>query len=341
MAGPVLDDVLAVNDELAALANAGVDLELGLHHLAPTDEAAWAQVGASLGRDVGRGESVEQALRRNDTAIGPTYRNLMLLGVRFNRLNLALDSARAVATVADQSRDVARAGVLYPLFLSCLAYVGMIAFLRHLVPILVETYDVPGMRPGYWLESFDRLRANMSTWIWIPPLLVLLWMAWRLRRNRQHSARPSWLADALHVTQKVQLANFSEMCAALLDERVPRAEALQVAAGASGHQELFHAVRSLEAVWRAGGTVEAGDPLGQGLPPLVRWALLQPDSEQDRAAALRAAAMTYRQAATVRTEQAQRWLPVLLVVVVGGGVVMLYGLMLFLPLRELLEALAQ
>jgi type II secretory pathway component PulF len=340
MAVPVLDDLLAVNDELAALHSAGVDLQLGLGEWASSERAAWTQIGAALGREVGRGESLEQALRSGDTGLPRTYRHLMLLALEYGQLRLSLDCARRPAAVVDRSRSAVRASVAYPLLVACLAYVGMIAFLKYVVPLLMETTDVPGMHPGYWITTFDALRSSMPIWAWIPPLLLVLWWANRWWRARQQHAPASWLADAMRVSQQQQMANFAEICATLLDQGVAPSEAVHVAAGACGDAGLADAARGLETVWRAGAKVEPGDPLGNGFPPLVRWALLQGDSEPERANALRAAASTYRRMAVARTDRAQRWLPVLLVVLVGGGVVLLYGVMLLLPVREMLEALA-
>lgn len=335
---PTLDDLMTVNDELTALVDAGVGLELESGESEADLASMYARFSATLGRRISHGLNLEEALRKSGDDIPRNYRALMLLGLRFDQLDLALDSTHALATTAAQSRFIVRAGLAYPLIVASLAYVGMIAFLWWLVPLLVTTYNVPGLTPGRWLVVLDSARASLPFWVAIPPALLVIGVigsGWRRGVRGRPRRRP---ADPLHLTDRLRSAQFAEICAALLEAGAPKSEAIELAAGLSG--------RAVTAA--AGLATQPVEPLPEDiamnaldLPPLLTYALAGTKTAAESSRALRAAAAAYRQIAVVRQHRLQRLLPLMLLVFVGGGIVLLYGLMLFLPLSELLKTLAQ
>jgi hypothetical protein len=78
----------------------------------------------------------------------------------------------------------------------------------------------------------------------------------------------------------------------------------------------------------------------QELPPFLRWALFESDGSIDRQAALAAAADIYRAKARQRLARWQTVAPIVLCIVVGGGITLLYGLALFVPIVDMLRGLA-
>ena len=339
MEASTLDDLMAVNEQLAALASADVALDLGLGHQAADVTAMWTRFNATIGRQVSRGASLSDALRESDASIPRMYRCLMLLGLQYSKLNLALDCSRTTATGADDTRSVIRAGLLYPFLIGVLAYLGTVGFLLFLVPLLADTYDVPEMTPGPWLSRLQLVSASLLYWVAIPPAIVLSAVAWKVWRTQHAAGRWSWFAHALSATNKLQYATFAEILAELLQMGTPREEALELAVGACGNEELARQAQCLVAAWKAGETTELHEPLLAKFPPLLRFALVESRSDADRCQALRAAAIVYRQSARHRSRQLRVLLPVLSLIFIAGGITLLYGLLLFLPLVELLQAL--
>ncbi len=339
---PTLDDLMTVNEELTALVDAGVPLELDLPGRGAELATNYARLSATLGRRISHGMTLAGALSKSGDDIPRTYRSLMLLGLQHDQLNLALDSSRALAKADDDSRFTIRAGLIYPCIVICLAYLGTIACLLWLLPLMVSTYDEPGMQLGRWLRTLEMLRASLPYWVFVPPALVALvvvWRGWRRGvRGRPRRQQPDWL----HLSDRLRYAQFAEICAELLQSGTPRSNAIDLAAGAcgglpaSGESASAHAARDSDI-----STATTHSHNVATLPPLLSFVLSGGLSDSDCSQALRAAATSYRQVSLHRQHRFQRWLPLLLLIFVGGAVVLLYGLMLFLPMAELLRTLSR
>ena len=194
---PTLDDLMTVNEELTALVDAGVPLELELAGHETDLATMYAKFSATLGRRISHGLTLEGALGKNGDEIPRTYRSLMLLGLRFDQLNLALDSSRALATTADESRFIVRAGLDLSVHRCLLGLPG------H-----GRLFVVAGADAGQHLRRsrhearpvgcvlLDSLRASLPYWVAIPPALLaiaVVWRGWRRGvrdRPRRRTARP-------------------------------------------------------------------------------------------------------------------------------------------------------
>jgi hypothetical protein len=76
------------------------------------------------------------------------------------------------------------------------------------------------------------------------------------------------------------------------------------------------------------------------LPPFLQWALLHSGPLLSREQALRLAAETYFHDAEQRSERLRFTMPMVTSLVFGGAIVLLYGLLLFLPVTHLLRTIA-
>jgi hypothetical protein len=126
----------------------------------------------------------------------------------------------------------------------------------------------------------------------------------------------------------------------MLERGIPLAEGLQLAGAASGNAVLQGSAAAL-ATAVAQDTLPPDDgPVAQRFPPFLRWALWHAEATVGRERALRMAGRIYREAADRRIQRMRMAFPVVVLVILGGGATLLYGLALFVPVVELLRALA-
>ena len=187
------------------------------------------------------------------------------------------------------------------------------------------------------------LRATLPLWGPIP-VVGLAWLCHRLV-SRQPStddwldrvcAPLSWLPWMRPALQDARSAGVARLTALLLEHDVPLAESLRLAAGAAGNRRLRRAVEPP-------GDAATSDRRKPSLPPLLEWAITHPSDQaatRERIDSLRLAADVYHTRAEWRLQQLQRWIPVVALVVVGGGVTLLYFLSVFGPFVQLLRGLA-
>src|SRR5580700_6763977 len=88
--GPIaLDQLLALNEEIAALVRAGVPLDRGLLEAGRDVRGRLGRIAAVLGQRLGRGESLVDALDAERQSIPPLYRAVVEAGMRAGRLPVA------------------------------------------------------------------------------------------------------------------------------------------------------------------------------------------------------------------------------------------------------------
>lgn len=342
-----LDDLMALNDELAALAEAGVPLDIGLRELGKDTAEDLTKINATIARRVSRGASLEEALESDDNGVPAAYRSFVLAGLRSGDLDAALDGSTRVATRVDECRYAVRSAFVYPIVVACLAYAGMIGCCLVFVPALENVYDSLRIPPGTSLLVLQTLRDTLPYWVAIPPvamLLLLVWGLWTKGRRGTSVGRTSgllsWFPGFSRAVYMERCASFSEELAKLVRSGVPLPGALNIVSGSFGDAGLAAGARGLATSIEQGQLPTDDSRDAQRFPPFLRWALLHSEETTGRDRALQMAASVYRRSSERRTARLRIVAPLVPCVVLGGGVTLLYGLALFAPVVHLLRALA-
>jgi general secretion pathway protein F len=342
-----LDDFMALNNQLAALAQAGVPLDLGLGRLGKDPAGALQKINATVSRRVNEGESLVEALDGDEQVVPTAYRSMVQLGLRSGTLSAALNGSNRLAESVDDSRHAVSSALFYPLVVCGLAYLGLVGFCFFFVPTLEGMYHTFRIRPGLGLRVLQVVRDTLPYWIAIPPLALLLFVASRIYTKRHAiSGGPSIrflarLPGASKTIFQQRCANFSESLATLVNSGVPLEEGLRLAAGACGDADLSEGARALAAAIRQGRFPNDDSSAALQFPPFLRWALWHSESTIGRGRALQMAAATYRESAEHRTERLRIIAPIVTCVFIGGTAALLYGLALFVPVVDMLRALTR
>jgi type II secretory pathway component PulF len=337
-----LDEFIAFNDQLAALVEADVPLELGLDVSTDRAPEALEKINALVARRVSQRASMAAALDSAELALPPQYRGLMQLWVHTGEAEGMLDQSNHLAEEIDDSRHGVRSGLFYPLLVCVLALTGMIAFCLYLVPRLESFRQDLRVPAGFGLRAMHALQVWMPYWAVAAGVILALaaWRIWSTRSRRTPNRFGLWerLTEVSSVAFQQRAAAFADSLANLLSAGVPLAEGLRIASAACGDPRLESAARSL-----ADASMDDAVPkdnAGRQLPPFLRWALLQSEPAVDRASALRMAASVYRQSAARLSDRARLLVRLAATVLLGGAAVLLYGLALFTPLTEMLRAIS-
>ncbi len=336
-----LDDLIALNDEMAALVRAGVPLESGLAALGADMPARLGQVAAAWAQRTARGEPLEQAVMQDAGSLPPAYRAVVQAGLRAGRLSAALE---AVAVSARQLAETQRAvlvAVMYPVLVFLVALGGLVFFTRVVAPPLADmlhSIHVPGHRAIAILA-----RLGPSAWYWgtgIMILVVVLLAAWCHAATRAAALQSradrlfGWLPWVGPMLRWSRTATFLEILALLVENQMPLEEAVALAGEASGDPVTLSAARQLAATLRQGRVEPApGEP---ALPALLTWLMLAARRDGALLPALQHSAAAYHRRARHQADMVRVFLPVLLTVAIGGTVTALYALTLFIPYTTML-----
>ncbi len=341
-----LEDLVALNDEIAGLVRAGVPLEIGLAGWGRDLPGELGKTASRLGEAVAQGQSLSESLAAQGDRIPRVYAALVTAGLRSGRLPAALESLTTTARNLAEVRGAIGLAVLYPLILVLLAYGLFILLATTAISAAVKLYEAPP--PKLW-SVIAQLGEFASSWIGLIPPLVLLFAAaiWWYRTRRAvvldtgRSGR--WLRvvpAAGRVVERARSAALAEILGLLVEHQVPLHDAIVLAAGCTADRKLMQSADKAAEFLKQGGTFEAGAQPLEGFPPLVAWLISAGGREQTFTALARHIAGSYRRSIRRDLDWLRIFLPIWLVVVVGGIVVGLYGVTFFLPYSQLLEALA-
>ncbi len=342
-----LDDFMALNDQITALIRAHVPtgLELG----SSGDQAAGTleKINAAVARRVSRGESLADAIGDEPTAPA-AYRSVMQAGWRSGNVQQALDNSSRMAEAAEESSYRTRAAFFYPLLVCAFAAVGLTGFCLFIAPSLAGLYrefQIPESKTLRLLGSLEEAAPYLV--IGGVLLLSLIGLALLVRGRHVGSQRAKgrqWWSDLTGASQThfhQRCANFCEQLIALLDAGVSLAEGIPLAADACGDRTLEQGARAYAVAQSQRSGAASEERAARLFPPFLRWALWQTNESVQPAQALRLAASVYRESAQRRAERSRIVIPIAACVILGGGATLLYGLALFLPITELLQALAR
>src|SRR5262245_4332426 len=112
-----LDDFMALNDQLAALVEAGVPIDIELGRRQADVVATLEKINALVARRVSQGATLTEAIESDDKIVSPAYRSLVQVGLRSGEISAGLVESNRLARSVEQSGQAARLALLYPAIL--------------------------------------------------------------------------------------------------------------------------------------------------------------------------------------------------------------------------------
>ncbi len=352
MSTVTLNDVLALNEELAALAEAGIPSNLAPGASPEEFAAVLKQINSSLTLRSDLGQTLIAATAENQE-LPPVYRGALEAGLRSNRLSATLDGISRQASADNELRSTIGRSLIPPMIVLALAYFGFIFLCLYYSPTLKSMYEQVGQTPSWSTNFLVAMREWLPYWATLFPLVMLGAV---LRWRRGWGGWQSWVPGARRYTTAVRNANFAHQLTVLIENGLSLAESLPVAAAVTGDAGLIAASAELseamsqampQAMPQAMSAGHANEkPLAAdsktllALPPILRWALTGDLGEQSLPEILRFAEKTYRQTAERRAATWRTILPATIGAVLGGIVVLAYGLSMFGPFVQLLKDIA-
>lgn len=339
-----LEQLIALNDEMAALARAGIPLERGLGALGGELPGRPGKLAELLASRMSAGESLSQILAREDDRFPPVWRAVVEAGLRSGHLAAALESLSATSRRVADLRRLVGAGLLYPLIVVTLAYALFLFLIISVVPRVLQTHrNLTGVSDPL-LDGLTWLGRTAEFWA-IPLALVvaiLVVIGWRrsgraLWANRQGHffgfQREAGIRQTLH---NGRMATFAEVLALLLREQVPLQQSVVLAAEASGDRAMARASHEIAQRLQRGEVLARREDLPGNFPPLLGWLLLTGGRQPDLSDALLRSAAVYRERAARAATWTAVYLPILMTVVLGGTATLVCGMAAFLPVARML-----
>jgi general secretion pathway protein F len=334
-----IDQLVALNDEIASLVRAGVPLELGLREVGSDSAGRLKEISEALAARMSSGASLSEALHAEQARLPAAYRTVVEAGLRAGRLPAALESLSNYARELVELRRQITLALLYPLIVVSLAYLLFVVVIVDLVERLRETYELFRL-PIHWPLAIVISAAEAAArWWWILPACLGISILWWLTTGGAHllnfngPARPlAWFPGVGLISRRFQFANFADLLALLVEHDVPLGEAMRLSADATAEASLVNSAHQLAALVEQGDFATGSGRRHYGLPPFLFWVLTRGQKSRELPRLLRHAATIYRRRAANLVNWFKVVFPIVTALVIGGGVTALYALTVFGPL---------
>jgi type II secretory pathway component PulF len=342
------DELIALNEQIAGMARAGLPLDQGLANLArDMGHGRLQSVTNALAADLRSGTPLPEAVERRRGELPPYYANLIMAGVRTGRLPEVLATLTAYARSVATTRTIVVESLLYPIVVLLLAS-GLLGLLLFFVlPQFKQIFDDFQMRLPFLTEIVLKVGAHPIPVIVVPLALAAVVLLTRLMLGMTPRGREMWarLVYSLPVVgtliRSARLAAFAELLSVLVDYEMPLPEAFRMAGEASS--DPLMAVRSQSIYERLNQGVPLTTALrGQGLlPEWVAWMAGVGEQRGGLAQSLRQIASVYRRQVDSRAALLRSILPAFMIVMTAGVLVGVFAVSVMLPMVKLLEGLSK
>lgn len=342
-----IEHLIALNDEIAALARAGLPLERGLIGVGGDLPGRLGGIATSLGARMERGASLSEALAAEGSAVPATYRAVVEAGVRSGRLAEALEGLASFARTYVELRRAIGLALLYPAIVLMMGYGLFVLFVIELIPRLREAFATLRLPLRGSIVMLQGLGDSIALWGPVLPAMVVAGFVVWLGTGRASAFEPGrigrglrWVPGMRAILDGATAAQFADWLALLVEHGVRWDEALELAAAATGDAGLSGAARQLAESSRRGESMESGVREARGFPPLLSWLLTVGRVQGALVPALRHAADTYRRRSARRAAVLRVTLPATLLVGVGATATLGYAMTLFVPWTLLLTKIS-
>ena len=339
---PRLEDLITLNHEIAALARAGVPLELGLRGLSGSVPSRLGRLTERLADRLSNGQSLIEALEQEGPAVSPVYTAVVGAGLESGRLGEALESLTLSAQIERDARQRVSLALLYPAVVSVIGYALLVLFVVTVAPAYLSTAEMFRFPDTLVFKTLRVLHWTVPVWGGlIPAVTVLLFVGLVLMRGRQAGRLMAWslVPGVASVHRSLNWAQFVELLRLQVSHGLPLEKALRRAGDATDDHRLRAAVAQVSDELQRGGSLAEALPRAKALPPLMRWMLATSERQGTLVETLQLLAESYRRRAIQHATMFMFWLPLLTTVCISGTIVLIYGLLFFIPLRELWHGL--
>jgi type II secretory pathway component PulF len=343
------EELIALNEEIAGMARAGLPLDQGLAALAhEMGGGRLKRLTAEVAADLQAGHTLPEALERQGDRVPPYYAALLAAGVRSGRLPEVLATLTNYARSVSELRIIIVNAMFYPaviLVFSLLLFGFLSWYIAPLFATIFRDFNMTLPRLTEFVFFFTTRPLLLIVLPGVLLLLAFLWLRYSLRQSER--GRRSW-AQFIYglplfgtLVRSTRMAAFSELLAILIDHRVPLPEALRLAGQGSSEPVLAEDTARLRGDLEEGTTLAEALRKRRSVPDLITWMTGLGEQRGDLGAALHQVAGFYRRQADLRAALLRSLLPPVLLVATTGIPVGLFVFALMLPLIKLLDGLSK
>jgi general secretion pathway protein F len=340
-----LEQLIALCEEIAALARAGVPLDQGLKELGRELPGRLGKVAHEMGGQLATGMTLDQVVARAGGKFPPGYEAVMQAGIRAGNLPGILQGMMHLARRTGELRRQIVVAAVNPLLVVAITYLLFVFWLNRLAPIYLLMAQDWEVDVGAALHLVTVLQATQWLWSWLVPLVIFIGLALSWRQADRGTGEWSLLdIFSLGIVRRIglmrragQSAALCEQLAILLEHGLPLAESLKLISQTLTNRPLSRATATFAEQVERGERVRAPQPF----PPLLACILIDGFGGRDLIPSLKQMAANYQDEARRRGLSLSLWTPVYLTLAIGTTLGLLHVCLTLGPWLFLMRKMAE
>jgi len=258
-----IKDVTIFARQFATMINAGLSLTKCLSILADQAEnKEMRDIIAQLNRDVEAGQSLSEAMMKHPKIFPPLFYNMVKAGETGGVLDEVL---LRVADLFEQDAHLkgrVKSAMMYPMVISILVVVVVIAMMLFVVPTFIEMFAGAGQElplPTQVLVAMSDFVASIRGVI-AAVVLVILFFVFK-QWTKTDSGKFIWdgvklrMPVAGNIIRKTSVARFTRTFGTLVAAGVPILSAMDIVADTAGNEVVTRALKSARGAIKEGETI--------------------------------------------------------------------------------------
>jgi type II secretory pathway component PulF len=343
------DELIALNEQLAGMARAGLPLDQGLASLASEmSRGRLRRVTEAIVHDLQSGSTLPEAIARREKELPPYYAHLITAGVRTGRLPDVLATLTTYARSVAATRAIIIDSVFYPAVVFVFAIVLLSTLVFFVLPEFDKIFKEWGMKLPAMTAGVLAIGQHPYSVLVIPLTLIvtLIALGW-LVLHRTDGGKRIWALGIYSIPiigtliRSARMSAFAELLAVLVEFELPLPEAFRLAGLASSDPLMKHEAAAIHNRLSEGARL--GEVLrGRGLlPEWVAWMAAAGEQRGALSATLHQIAAIYRRQVDSRAALLRTVLPAFMIIVTAGLLTATFAFSVMLPMVKLLEGLSK
>jgi type II secretory pathway component PulF len=343
------EDLITLNEEVAAMARAGLPLDQGLAALAEEmGRGELQRVTAQLATDLKAGRTLPEAIERQGKNLPPFYAGLVETGIRTGRMAEVLATLTVYARTIAGLRATILDALLYPAVVLLFATIILGAVIGYLVPRFGAIFEEFGMTLPLLTQVMLAICRRPLLFL-VAPLLIIVGtiILTKAILSGSEGGRRRWtrLVYALPVVgvliRASRQAAFADLLALLVDHDVPLPLAFQLAGEASSDPFLASGARAAQKELEAGQSVGPALRERMLVPELIAWMTTVGEQRGELGQTLQHVAELYHRQVERRAAFLRTVLPPFMIIGTAGILLFLFVFPTVLPMIKLLDGLSK
>ena len=327
--------------QLATLVAAHLTLEQALNALIEqADSQNVSEVLASIRGEVLAGQSLARAMGKFPRAFPEMYRTLISAGEHTGQLSEVMSRLADYAEQSQALRNKVGLVMLYPLIVSAVAAIVIVALMTYVVPQVIGVFQHSNQVLPWLTRALIAISAFVNTTgiYWLAGFTlgaVLLYRALQQPVLRfRFDALMLRLPLVGHLVRATNAARFASTLTILVQSGVPVLESLRAAAGVVNNRPMRRAVEDTERMLSEGGTLSRSLAHTHMFPPLLVHLIASGEASGNLGNMIERAAASQNRELEHRVAVITGLIEPLLILAMGG-IVLLIVLATLLPIIEL------